>query len=346
MDAGPNVVDRRVGPDVPTASDPSIGRAVERAALAASAIDPRMFDVLGPAQDLFATEALERAALAASAIDARMFDVLGSAQDLFATEALERAALAASAIDASIFDVLGSAQDLFATEALERAALAASAIDASIFDVLGSAQESVGGFLEAGLPAIAHFLAPDPELEAIWLAVDAAIWGDRASLRAFVWTHLRLVPTPAHLEAATDALLDLMNEPVSSELTKRLRNRTIELTRAHRFLGETQIRGQRIDYLDRPFSGPGDPLTVGDKLAPLPDPSDLILTRLDAGRILPDLRDRLTAQEERIVAHHLYDGLTWADSARVENCAAIRGDAVRRKVRRFGELVFRRRPAQ
>jgi hypothetical protein len=180
----------------------------------------------------------------------------------------------------------------------------------------------------------------------------AVMYEDRAYgrevLGAFVHRWLGLRPTAAMVEAAGNALLgeelSLLGQETNAGLVKRLRKATLRERRAWRPIGETQLRGQLIDALDRPFrrGGAYAAITVADTLAFDQPLSEEVEGWEDPriGRVL----SRLDATERRVAVAYAASGtrLTWFEAARHCGLPDGFGERVRRKLMRLGRQLSTR----
>jgi hypothetical protein len=149
------------------------------------------------------------------------------------------------------------------------------------------------------------------------------------------------------VEAAGNALLQAsltsMEEGWKPELIGRLRNDTLRQRRAWRPIGETQLRGRRIDSLDRSLRPVGDdpPGTVADTVGSC----DVLLEESSewTDARLPRVLARLKPDELQVAMVYVGDSaLTWSAAARSCGLPDKFGDGVRRKLKYLGtELMAR-----
>jgi hypothetical protein len=186
-------------------------------------------------------------------------------------------------------------------------------------------------------------------------ARDAVVRGDGQSshevVAGYVSQWLGLNPTGAMVEAAGNALLQAPLDPHDSspdtDVVKRLRSATFRQRRAWRPIGETWLRGRRVDALDRPLRlvADNEALTVADTAGA----EDRYAADLDGwhghriARVLTQLRD----DERDVAMMYAHDAvITWGDAARACGRPEAFGERVRRKLLRLGKRLTARLAAQ
>lgn len=192
-------------------------------------------------------------------------------------------------------------------------------------------------------------------LRAALAARDAFVQQGRLDLaEAFVreWLGLKF-PSRVHVEAAVDALLEPGWEPVGddlgwsggSDLLDDLGRRVARATRARRSIGDTQINGRAVAYLDQPLraDGQGGGATLLDTLATLPaDPIEWGFEDRRLNAVLPSL----TEDERRVCLVYGGDDVTWHEAALDAGLPAEFGESVRRKRERLVKEMSRRETAR
>lgn len=192
-------------------------------------------------------------------------------------------------------------------------------------------------------------------VRAACVARDAVVHDPAAGrevVASFVAKWLGLRPTAAMVEAAANALLQAPLTPTDPApdgvLIRRLRIDTLRQRRAWRPIGETQVRGRRVDSLDRPLHLVGDaaPMTVGDTVGAEDVRSDAVVG-WDDQRIARVLA-RLRPDELRVVLTYVRADTitTWSAAARACGLPDNFGERVRCKLKRLGKDVVARIAAQ
>lgn len=161
---------------------------------------------------------------------------------------------------------------------------------------------------------------------------------------------LNLQPTQGLVEATSNALLfaslDDLDPSDESLNTDELRKDVVRRHRTSRPIGETQLCGLLVDYLQRPVgvTQPGVVgCSVGDNVAGPWSIEDVVLDRVGGwhdprvGRVLCQLQP-----EELRVAIAYGDGRTWAEAALSCGMPEQYGERVRRKLRRLGAQLLDR----
>ncbi|MDG4794973.1 hypothetical protein [Micromonospora sp. WMMD1082] len=177
-------------------------------------------------------------------------------------------------------------------------------------------------------------------------AREAVVQEDQESGRAVVSSYvsqwLGLKPTVAMVEAAGNALLQAPLDPYDpspdSAIVKRLRSATLLQRRAWRPIGETWLRGRRVDSLDRPLRRCADDqvLTVADTVR-VDDRHDVDLNGGQDQRI-PRVLTQLRDDERDVAMAYAHDETaTWAAAARACGRPEAFGERVRRKLLRLGK---------
>ncbi|MEV4708670.1 hypothetical protein [Actinoplanes sp. NPDC049316] len=186
-------------------------------------------------------------------------------------------------------------------------------------------------------------------------ARDAVVRGDGQSshevVAGYVSQWLGFNPTGAMVEAAGNALLQAPLDPhdrsPDTDVVKRLRSATFRERRAWRPIGETWLRGRRVDALDRPLRVVTDneALTVADTVGA----EDQNAADLDGwrdhriARVLTQLRD----DERDVAMMYAHDAITtWGGAARACGQPEAFGERVRRKLLRLGNRLSARLAAQ
>ncbi|MFD6696073.1 hypothetical protein [Micromonospora aurantiaca (nom. illeg.)] len=186
-------------------------------------------------------------------------------------------------------------------------------------------------------------------------ARDAVVRGDGQSshevVAGYVSQWLGLNPTRPMVEAAGNALLQAPLDPhdpsPDTDVVKRLRSATFRQRRAWRPIGETWLRGRRVDALDRPLRlvTDNEALTMADTVGA----EDQYAADLDGwrdhriARVLTQLRD----DERDVAMMYAHDAITtWGDAARACGRPEVFGERVRRKLLRLGKRLTARLAAQ
>jgi hypothetical protein len=186
-------------------------------------------------------------------------------------------------------------------------------------------------------------------------ARDAVVQEDQeaggAVVASYVSQWLGLKPTVAMVEAAGNALLQAPLDPYDpspdSAVVKRLRSATFLQRRAWRPIGETWLRGRRVDYLERPLRLTADDhlLTVADTLR-VDDQHDVDLDGWQDHRV-PRVLTQLRDDERDVAMAYAHDSATtWAAAARACGQPEAFGERVRRKLLRLGENLAERLASQ
>jgi len=163
-------------------------------------------------------------------------------------------------------------------------------------------------------------------------ALDAVLAGDRDTVVEFADRWLCLAGQ--QLEGVEESLLENEWKGLDPEkVMSHLRKQALIHTRAQRPIWRRQIAGRRIISLDQPFKRDSNAV-LGDLVCQVEDPISRLIERLAAKERLQRLITRLAPEERRILLQFDSTG-TWADAARAEGFPAARGDAVRKKLRRW-----------
>jgi hypothetical protein len=168
----------------------------------------------------------------------------------------------------------------------------------------------------------------------------------RAVLAEFTSTWFGLRPTDANVDAVGNALLqaplDGADPGGDHAAFRRLGTDVRRQLRAWRFAGDTQLRGRRVDSLDRPLRlgiDPGSALTVADTVAGGPGPDLLVGESSAAGwndPRLPRVLNGLRSDEMNVAMRKVTEGLTWSAAAQACGRTAEFGERVRRRLKRLG----------
>jgi hypothetical protein len=185
-------------------------------------------------------------------------------------------------------------------------------------------------------------------------ARDAVVnqpWQDsKEAVAKFTKDWLNLQPTDGLVNATANALLfaslddpDLAPNNLGERgLVDQLRNETIQQHRALRLLGDTQLCGKRVDYLERqipPLVAEDDSRQVRDHLVDPQTVEDVAF--LGAGQWSDSRVTRVLAklkQDEHCVAIAWAErGCTWAQAAKICGFPEKYGVRVQRRLRRLGK---------
>ncbi|GDY33220.1 hypothetical protein [Gandjariella thermophila] len=193
-------------------------------------------------------------------------------------------------------------------------------------------------------------------------ARDAVVnqpWQDsKEAVARFTEDWLNLQPTDGLVNATANALLfasldDPDPDPDDRDtlggrgLLDRLRNETILQHRALRLLGETQLCGKPVDYLDRQIQSPvtdDDSPQLRDHIADPQKVEDIVC--LGIGRWSDDrvarVLGKLKEDEYRVAVVWAEQGCTWAQAAEMCGLPEKYGVRVRRRLRRLGKELLDR----
>jgi hypothetical protein len=204
-------------------------------------------------------------------------------------------------------------------------------------DLLGGWTQDLFGATRGFLRAVARM-----GLEAALRARQAVMSGDTSEVDCFITEWLELRATRVRREVVIDVLLSdewlpTSLEPPSTEVVRLIKALAVDKnrTRRYRFIGETQIKGQRIQSLDRSVhlpSGGETPLaeTVAD---PYGDPALVADLGWDDPLIAKVLAHLGPVERKIFLAHGQVN--TWGDAAALAGRSEAEGESTRRKVRRF-----------
>ncbi|WP_327034897.1 hypothetical protein [Micromonospora ureilytica] len=157
------------------------------------------------------------------------------------------------------------------------------------------------------------------------------------------WLGLR--PTDTNIAATGNALLqaplDGAHPDGDHAAVRRLRSGVRDQRRAWRLIGETELRGRKVDSLDRTLtnSGTDSPWTVADTVA-----GGASVDTVDGWNDprLHRVLARLKPDELQVTMSKVLDGLTWSAAALACGKTVEFGERVRCKLKRLGaELTAR-----
>lgn len=271
-----------------------------------------------------------------------------AAEAIFRTQDLAR--LAASGQVAAAVANLNVLSQRLAVEPI----FAASLITRPWLDVTSQIREVLRGWSQAaefanGFEQMGRTLARFPLFAAL-AARSAARRGDLPPVLTFIRTWLRRTPTQAVVEATITALLEpdwisdddlVLVEP--DAVIEHLRSKTTDAyTRAHKWIGQTQIAGRFVTSLDRPVrAASGDLVLLSDAVA-----SRYTVEEQSHADVVEDPRLRralaLLDPDERKVVLAWHEGITWAEAATEAGFPEAFGETVRRKRARVRAEVRRR----
>jgi len=175
----------------------------------------------------------------------------------------------------------------------------------------------------------------------VLVARTAVVNGDEGLLARFAssWLGIKQI-TGEVLEAVAAALLEWIADP-EGDVIGQIKTLYKRHRRGHRGIGETQLRGRRIDSLNREVVLPsglvvelGQQVPASAAIDPSPGFGDPRILRLFAA---------LTAIEREIVIARYSTadcGMTWVMAAEECGQPATVGESVRRKVKRLSQRIM------